>query len=50
MPGTGPPRGGAEGVIAMRRAGVTAALGVLLGQLGGVVTASPTPAGRRGLK
>jgi hypothetical protein len=36
MPGTGPQCGGAEGVIAMRRAGVIAALGALLGLLGGV--------------
>lgn len=50
MPGTGPPRGGAEGVIAMRRAGVIAALSALLGLLGGVVTASPALAGGRGPK
>jgi hypothetical protein len=31
MPGTGPQRDGTEGVIAMRRAGVIVALGVLLG-------------------
>src|SRR5712691_7489878 len=39
MPGTGPPRGGAEGVVVMKRAGAIAALGALLGMLGGVVTA-----------
>jgi hypothetical protein len=50
MPGTGPPCGGAEGVIAMGRARVIAALGVLLGLLGGVVTASPAVAGGRGPK
>jgi hypothetical protein len=41
MPGTGPPAGGADGVITMRRAGVIVALGALLGMFGGVVTASP---------
>ena len=41
MPGTGPQRGGAEGVIAMRRIGVIVALGALLNMLGGVATASP---------
>jgi hypothetical protein len=48
MPGTGPPCGGAEGVVAMRRAGVIAALGALLGLLGGVVAASPALAGGHG--
>jgi hypothetical protein len=41
MPDTGPPRGGAEGVIAMRRVAVIVALGALLSLFGGVVTASP---------
>jgi len=41
MPGTGPQCGGAEGVVAMGRVGVIAALGALLGLLGGVVTAAP---------
>ena len=40
--------GGAEGVIAMRRWGVIAALGALLGMLGGAVTASPALADGRG--
>jgi hypothetical protein len=48
MPGTGPPCGGAEGVIAMRRAGVIVVLSALLGMLGGAVTASPALAGGRG--
>ena len=39
-----------RGVIAVRRAGVIAALGALLGLLGGVVTASPALAGRPGPK
>ena len=38
--------GGAEGVIAMRRAGAIVALGALLGLFGGVVTAAPALAGR----
>ena len=42
MPGTGPPCGGTEGVVAMGRVGVIAALGALLGLLGGVATAAPT--------
>jgi hypothetical protein len=41
MPGAGPPGGGAEGVIAMRRIAVIVALGALLGLFAGVVTASP---------
>jgi hypothetical protein len=41
MPGTGPPCGGAEGVIVMRRFGVIVALSALLGMFGAVVTAAP---------
>jgi hypothetical protein len=41
MPGTGPQCGGAEGVIAMRRFGVIAALGALLSMIGGAGAASP---------
>jgi len=48
MPGTGPPCGGAEGVIAMRRFAVIVTLGALLSMFGGVVTASPALAGGRG--
>jgi hypothetical protein len=48
MPGTGPPCGGAEGVIAMRRIGVIVALGALLSMFGGVLTVSPALAGGRG--
>ena len=42
MPGTGPQCGGAEGVIAMKRSGVIAALGALLGIIGGAGAAPPT--------
>jgi hypothetical protein len=48
MPGTGPQCGGAEGVIAMRRAGVIVALGALLGMCGGAGMAAPAFAGGRG--
>jgi hypothetical protein len=40
-PGSGPQRGGPEGVIAVRRAGVIVTLGALLSMVAGVVTASP---------
>jgi pimeloyl-ACP methyl ester carboxylesterase len=45
MPGTGPPCGGAERVIAMRRTGVIVALSALLGMSVGGVTAAPALAG-----
>jgi hypothetical protein len=48
MPGTGPPCGGAEGVIALRRVGVIVAFGALVALFGGVVTAAPTLAVGRG--
>jgi hypothetical protein len=48
MPGAGPQCGGAEGVIAMRRAGVIVALSALLSLFGGAVTAAPALADGRG--
>src|SRR5215471_9264199 len=48
MPGAGPPCGGAEGVVAVRRVGVIVALSALLGMLAGTATASPALADRRG--
>ena len=41
MPGTGPQRGGTEGVIAVKRVGVIVALGAPVSMLGRAVTASP---------
>ena len=54
LPGTGPQRGGTEGVIAVRRVGVIVALGALLSMLGRAVTASPAltagPGRSRGMR
>jgi len=44
MPGTGPQCGGAEGVVAMRRLGVTVALGALLSMFGGLLLGLSGPA------